>query len=310
MDIDLFYLLAAAAGGLVGAAIGALNAFIFTGIMVIAGVVGSFAAPESPIIGDIAFGSAFGPHIAFAGGVAAVAYAAKRGYTSDGKDIVAPMAGLARADVLGVGAIFGVLGYLIQKVIAVIPWFGENTDSVALTVVISAILVRLLFGSTPVIAPGKSGKSGFARFAPDDDGAWVRPQEKFGINTVLGLGAGLFGAFVTLSVMSALPDNPNAGVLAFGISAVSLVFLAMGLPVPVTHHITLPASVAASAFYPIVDNLTVAALIGMCGGVLGAWVAEFFARLWQDHGDTHIDPPASAIWPTTTVILAAAALVG
>ena len=37
--------------------------------------------------------------------------------------------------------------------------------------------------------------------------------------------------------------------------------------------------------------------------MLSAWCAELFARLWHDHGNTHIDPPAAAIWPMTTVVL-------
>ena len=39
-----------------------------------------------------------------------------------------------------------------------------------------------------------------------------------------------------------------------------------------------------------------------------AWFAEAGARLFHDHGNTHIDPPATAIWPATTVVLGLAAL--
>jgi hypothetical protein len=49
-------------------------------------------------------------------------------------------------------------------------------------------------------------------------------------------------------------------------------------------------------------------LIGIVAGLLGAWIAEVFARLWLSHGDTHIDPPAAAIWPVTTLVLGVAAL--
>ena len=44
--------------------------------------------------------------------------------------------------------------------------------------------------------------------------------------------------------------------------------------------------------------------------MLSAWCGELFARLWHDHGNTHIDPPAAAIWPMTTVVLTLGALVG
>ena len=41
MQIDLFWLIAAAAGGFFGAAIGALQSFIFCGVTVLLGVVGN-----------------------------------------------------------------------------------------------------------------------------------------------------------------------------------------------------------------------------------------------------------------------------
>ena len=49
-------------------------------------------------------------------------------------------------------------------------------------------------------------------------------------------------------------------------------------------------------------------LIGAVGGMCSAWCAELFARLWHDHGNTHIDPPAAAIWPMTLVVNVLAAL--
>ena len=67
---------------------------------------------------------------------------------------------------------------------------------------------------------------------------------------------------------------------------------------------TLIAGVAAVAFLPIVGgNMVVALVIGAVFGMVSAWVAEFFSRLWHIHGDTHIDPPASAIWLMTLLVL-------
>jgi len=87
----VFWLIAAFAGGCFGAAIGALPAFCFTGFAVIAGEALTLAsvsgAPTaegaeaisltSAMTGTIGFGPVFGPHIAFAGGAAAAAYAAR-----------------------------------------------------------------------------------------------------------------------------------------------------------------------------------------------------------------------------------------
>lgn len=97
----------------------------------------------------------------------------------------------------------------------------------------------------------------------------------------------------------------------FGISTVSLLFLSLGLSFPVTHHMTIIAGVAAATFLPIVGgNEVVALVIGAVAGMVSAWFAEFFARFLHDHGNTHVDPPAAAIWPATTLVLAIAAAVG
>lgn len=309
MDIDLFSILAAAAGGFFGAAIGALQAFIFTGVMVLVGLIALIADPSSPILGSIAFGPAFGPHISFAGGVAAAAYAARK-HDLLGKDIVTPLAKFAQPDVLLVGAVFGVFGYFFQKLVAIIPWFGTHTDAVAVTVLVSALIARLVFGRTGVFARNSSGASGWAAYSPSDEGRWIEGQERFVPNTFLGVFVGALGAFVAISIAQGVPSIAgSAATFMFAVSAVSLIFLTIGIPVPVTHHITLPAGVAAVTFLPIVGGQSWAAmLIGIVAGLLGAWIAEVFARLWLSHGDTHIDPPAAAIWPVTTLVLGVAAL--
>ena len=215
MQIDPFWLIAAAAGGFFGAAIGALQSFIFCGVTVLLGVVGMFGNASASFIGYVAFGPVFGPHIAFAGGVAAVAYASRRGY-ANGKDIVTPLITLGKTDVLLVGAGFGVLGYLLHAGIAAIPWFGGHTDAVAVTVIVSGLIARFAFGQSgltgvlpssrrssartvdalqpvsgqPRYAPTEPGQAerledlppratGWSRFAPSETGNWVRHQESF-----------------------------------------------------------------------------------------------------------------------------------
>ncbi|MCV7225119.1 hypothetical protein [Mycolicibacterium komossense] len=309
MTFDIYSLLSSAGGGFFGAAIGGLHSFAFTGLMVLAGILALIADPHSTFLSDIAFGPAFGPHIAFAGGVASAAYAARKAELA-GKDIVTPLAKFAKPDVLLVGAAFGVLGYLLQKAIAQIPWFGSHTDSVALTVIISALLVRIIFGHCRVVAKNGSGASGWAAYSPVDGGRWIEGQERFVPNTVLGAFVGLLASFISISLVQAFPQLAGVGqVFMFGISAISLLLLSMGHAIPVTHHITLVAGLAALTFLPLVGHTWLALLIGAAGGVLSAWFAEFFSRLWLAHGDTHIDPPAAAVWPATTIVLAIAAFV-
>ena len=87
--------------------------------------------------------------------------------------------------------------------------------------------------------------------------------------------------------------------LGFGIAAASLIFLQFGGTLPVTHHIALPAALAALASGSII--------VGAAFGVIGAVLGEFFSRLMLVHGDTHIDPPAAAIGATVLVLRVAEA---
>ena len=278
MDIDLLLLLAAFGGGVLGAAVGALPAFIFTGFAVLAGVA-SAQTGRPAIIETIAFGPLLGPHVSFAGGAAAAAYAAKRGLIENGRDIGFSLMGLHRPDVLLVGGLFGVLGSLLNAswvAFGMGPWI----DTIALTVVISAIMARLAFGSTGVF--GKVSDGG-VQFRPTDEACWVRWQESPGQIAVIGLGVGLASGWGAL----ALGAGSGGDVIGFGLAAALLIFALIGGNMPVLHHIALPAAAATLASGSL--------LVGGVFGVVGGFAGEFFARLFLIHGDTHIDPPAAAI---------------
>ena len=307
---DLLTLLTAAGGGFLGAAIGGLNAFIFTGAMVLIGMAIVLAGGSPEFLNYVAFGPIFGPHIAFAGGVAAVAYAARQSKDVGGKDIGVALVGLDRAGSLLVGAVFGMFGYAVQTAVAAIPGFGTNTDSVALTVFISAIVVRLAIGRASLIGDLPEG-SGWGRFAPRDGAAWVRYHERFPQLAVVSVFFGLLAAAVAVRLEGYFPNAEGTGhLLFFGISAFSLIFLNIGISFPVTHHITIIAGLAATTFLPIVGNAPVAVIVGAIFGVLSGFVGEVASRLFHNSGNTHFDPPAAAIWPMTTVVLLLGALLG
>lgn len=117
-------LLAAFAGGAFGASIGALPSFSLAGLMVIVGelyklaarTVGVDAIPVD-ITASIGFGVVLGPHVAFGGGAAALAYAARQGYLESdfeyhqAKDMTRGLG--SKPDVLAVGGLFGIVGYWI-----------------------------------------------------------------------------------------------------------------------------------------------------------------------------------------------------
>ncbi|MFO8232635.1 MAG: hypothetical protein R6U20_08200 [Longimonas sp.] len=322
LEVSWIYLiLAAFAGGAFGAAIGALPAFIFTGFMVIAGEAGGLGG----VTGEIAFGAVFGPHISFAGGAAAAAYAAKQGYMNTGFDFHEAKnityAFGTKVDVLVVGGLFGILGLVITAVSGgfALPW-----DPIAIAVVLSALLHRAFLGYSVIGKVHGNGVLDMTPFEREDrkpnaEGTvddhvkdatdrftvepWLPHQYQWGPVAFLGLIVGVLGAFIAIATGSAF--------LAFGISAASLFFLNLGVEkFPVTHHITLPASTAAMAYMATVGSpIESAGMLGdlgdgtvfmglLVGGVFGlicAVFGEFFQRIFYAQGDTHVDPPAAAI---------------
>ena len=156
-----------------------------------------------------------------------------------------------------------------------------------------------------------AGVTGWSRFAPTETNNWVRHQETFAVHSMLGLFAGGLSAGIGADdCCGTFPSAAGvAATVGFGISAMSLLFLSLGMSVPVTHHMTLIGGLAAVSFLPVVSgNMVLALLIGAVFGMVAAWLGEFFARFWHSHGDTHIDPPASAIWIMTTVVLGSVAV--
>ena len=289
---DPTFWLASFAGGAFGAAIGALPAFIFTGFAVIGGEAAGLGggadmtAEAGAYTGLIGFGPVFGPHISFAAGAAAAAYAAKQGYIDDGKNILWA-AGTNHMDVLIVGGLFGLIGFAGTELLNFIQF---PTDNIALMVFLSALIHRVAFGYSvigEITGDGIFDVSPWERDEEEAPGIWLPWQYKWANVGLLGVIGGLLGGFIFIQT--------GSGVLGFGISAASLVFLQCGVDnIPVTHHITLPGSVGAVGALPAYgpEGAMVFALIF---GVFGAIMGEVCARVFYMHGKTHVDPPAFAI---------------
>ena len=325
-------LIAAFAGGLFGAALGPLPAFVFTGVLVIVGetlaIVHRTLGPETavpPVTDAIAFGVVFGPHVSFAGGAAAVAFAAHRGYIDAPGFAYHPAKLITRGlgtkpDVLLVGGAFGVLGHLLLVGSTTIsaPW-----DPVAMAVVLSALAHRVVFGYDLVgnvrmkdlldMSPferqagtAADGSGSTERKRPPVE-PWLPYMYRWDGVALLGGAVGVLGAYLAYVTGSAF--------LAFGISAATLLFICAGVDgIPVTHHITLPASTAvlAVAGVPMTEATpeTVAAAIplwealalGAVFGLVGALVGELLQRIFYAHAETHLDPPAASIVVTSALV--------
>lgn len=316
-----FGLIAAIAGGFFGAAVGGNFAFALTGFSVLFSW-GILMGTGSTVGFDyIAFGPFMGPHVAFAAGVGAAAYAGQRGYVETGKDATSPLARLGRPDVLWVGSLFGAGGFVVQIAVSKIPWFGSHTDSVALTVVLSAIVARLIHGRSMLNLDRAPGSGSFiSRIAPTEQHHWLTYQQKPSQYLSLGAMAGILAGGAALMLATNFPGAaPVAQSFTFAVSALCVLFLNLGAQMPVTHHITISAGLAAITTFRAIKGpdhdwlakwdtstqqvaliaLVVAAAIGM----LAAWLAEFQAALFYYRGATHFDPPAAAIWICNTVVV-------
>jgi hypothetical protein len=312
--------IASAAGGAFGASVGALPSFVFTGFVVLLGEgLAALAGPGSPVVelggadlasgvtGTIGFGPVTGPHVAFAGGVAAAAYAGKKYGEMDegwdyhfGKHIAFALG--TKPDVLGVGALFGVGGMLIARVSG---GLGLPVDGIALAVFLTAMVARVAFDYPLVGSPAGDGYLDMGPFERDEirtDGSnrpavepWLPQQYKWANVAAIGLVGGALGGWTWMLTGSMF--------LAYGISAASLLFLNLGVEnFPVTHHITLGGSAFAAAAAPIVGSEPAIMIVATVGGAVGALLGELTQRLLYAHSGTHVDPPAMAIVIYTVAI--------
>ena len=295
--MSILGLIAAFGGGVFAAAIGGVPAFIMTGVFSIVGAVAGMcgaAGASNILINYFAFGSFFGPHIAFAGGVAAAAYAKKKGVSENGADIVSALAGLNEPDVLLVGGVFGVIGYLFKELVIANLFAGTIsprliTDAPGITVFCSAILVRLIFGGKL-----KTGSE------------FMSKGKTFTTTLVIAFSYSLVVAGVYAAAVGAgVPVEDFGGlyhVLIFGLAAVGLTFAVAGQAFFGCHHIVIIAAEAAVQSYATTGNAYMALAMGVIFGTISGLLADIAGTSINSGTDSHIDPPATAIFIMTFVV--------
>lgn len=320
-------LLAGLAGGALGAALGALPALSLAGVLVVVGEAAEIAArtigretlanPDAAgLIGITEFvglGPALGPHVAFAGGVAAAAYAGRRG-GHDGSFPYHPAKNVRTSlgsapDVLLAGAVFGLVGVLVARLAA---GLSAPLDPVALAVVVSAVGHRLAFGyplvgrfEGPVLDMGpferNESRGGIGGSETKSDGGttryavepWQPHHYEWANVACLGVAVGLASGYLAVVTGSAY--------LAFGIALASLLFLAVGMDrIPVTHHMAFPAGVIALALGG--QEPWLAVIVAGVFGLLGALLGELAQRGLYAHADTHLDPSFVSLLVTSLVL--------
>lgn len=287
--MSIINLIAAFGGGAFAASIGAMPAFIMTGVFAVVGAAVSMAGGADAgniLVNYLAFGSFFGPHIAFAGGVAASAYAKKKGICENGADIATACAGYNAPDVLLVGGVFGVIGFLFKELVVMNLFAGTIsprlvTDGPGFTVFCSAVLVRLVFGGK--LRTGDKVASAGSAFT----------------NTiVIGITYSLVVAGVYFAGLEVVPIETFAGsyhVLIFGMAAIGLIFAEFGQPFFGCHHIVIIAAETAVQCYNNTGNMWMSVIMAIIFGTISAIICDVETNLINSGTDSHIDGPACAI---------------
>lgn len=286
----LYQIIAAFGGGVFGALIGGTNAFIFTGITGLAGVVLLLSGNGDILISSVAGGPYLAPHVGFAGGVAALAIINKHkdkfidqykniedyehtkemkvkleSYRDiDGLSTFTPLYSFSNIQAILVGGLFGAGGYFLNYYFAEI--FNLPVDTVALTIVISNLLVRIFIGK------GTINKFEGGSF-------YDQVNSNILFNMAWAIPFSIVASYVTFTMGNEL--------IVFYISAFSLILNSIGESIPVTHHISLTAAYATLAF----NNIW----IGMLVGLLAMLIGEYFDVTVNKHAETLIDMPSFVI---------------
>jgi hypothetical protein len=258
-------------GGVLGAAIGGLNAYILCGLSLLVGTIINLLSAHPSPANIISWGPFLGPHVAFAGGVAGAAYAAVSGKISTGRDIVTRLARFNNPMVYFVGGLFGVAGYLLKIFADVVPTLNGVPwiNSIAFSITVSAIIVRLLFGKSGLL---NGSSRGYTSWQP-----WKYGSIVFIITS---------GGFAGISA-SVVHQYPSLLGIMFGIASLSLLLLYFRIKMPIILHIGWAAE--------FIAFLSGDVGWGTVFGILAAMIGEVCAYLFLLDGDTHIDPPAMSL---------------
>ena len=269
--LNVGLILSSFAGGVIAASIGALPAFILSGVFILFGSAIALGGGSADALNFLGLGPFFGPHIAWASAVAATAYAGKRKLLASGMEIKEPLLKLNDPGVLLVGGVFGVLGYLIC---AALTKLNFPATPIATAVFVNLVIARLIFGQSGLFGKPEGKKQ-----------IWPAGN-KLATNLILGLSVGMATAYITKVTGNA--------VLGFGISAVILYYLQMGFEVPVTHHVSFTAALATLA----TGNI----FLGAVAGGIAIIIGDIITNLFVNDGDTLIDPWAGTIVVTSYLI--------
>ncbi|MFZ5974389.1 MAG: hypothetical protein ACOYU3_03130 [Bacillota bacterium] len=306
--MDLISIILAFAAGVVGATVGAVQAFVFTGLVGLAGMgvdaaIVAAGGTGIPFIVGVPFGFWWHPMYAFFGAAVACGYARKMGYIESAKGAAGlALTGLKKPDVLLVSGIAAVIGRVCMLLLTDPAYIGLAIDGAAATIFVLSVLAKAIFDGGKIFGTVSEEIKGVGgRFGGHNYAAWLPWQRAGWQKVTISIGWALVSAAGTYLLFQYPATAGFAPFLGFFISAASLFMLLIGWEIPVTHHITLPAGyavsmlVGASATGIAGVALGDALIWGLGIGMAGAFIADFWADCFYTYGDFHVDPPAMAI---------------
>ncbi len=282
----LLGLAAAFGAGTLAAAMGAVNAFIMTGVIaIIGGFIQCMGAPEG-VSGFVAFGTIFGPHLSFAAGAAAAAYAKRIGKLDNGCNLGQGLAAIGEPSILVVGGVFGSIAWVIGTYL--IPFiFGDlipiGTDNPGMTVVISGVLARLAFGQRGLYSANP------ATLSKGKDLTNVLLRAIAYSLMVAGTGIAMDEAGVGLG---------GYNILIFGIAAVTLLFPGNAS----WHHIGIISAYATMIAIGADFGEFVVLIMAVASGLGAALLCNFENCMFNNDVDSHIDGEGFSICLMTIVL--------
>jgi hypothetical protein len=263
--------------GIVGAIIGGTQTFIMTGVAGLFFYALQAAGVSSPFISETLLNTVFLPAIIFNSATVASAVAAKRGYDIKGYDVTHSLLFTHDPWVMLLAGLGGLAGYLVFTFARVI---GMPADQGSFSVITIGVLTRLLLGNGHW-----KNHNATAYYREQGVRYWVFQL----INAV-----GVCG--VMAIVLSKVP--PEFYNVGFSISAAMLLLHSYdreGKTYPTTHHETLVVGYAMAATG---GNVLLSIVFGMIANL----IFLLFARYFNEDCDTHIDPPAVAIFACSLVL--------
>lgn len=289
--MEITNLVASFVAGIAAAGFGGVQFFIMcAGTCLIGALVGIST-------NEFAFSPLLNPASTFLSAAVASGYANYKGYNGGGNGPASSLMALQKPDVLLLGGVAGVIGWIVNWALGQIGLAGF--DTVAVTVVIVPLVFKVIFQKTAVGVVPEEDKALGGRFSPLGGRGWYAGMRR-GIDKAIWPAA--YGAFIGIGMVLLMQaGSPTAGVLGFGFGGFVLVFPT----VPAQHFIGC-AVCTALGFVPNLasnpDAILIAVAYGFGFGALAANLADLSSDLFFRYGYVHIDIPAGSIAMSTLFI--------